>query len=68
MTTKQKLDGLNVWQGIISNSTSPRHEMLISLTPPHYPTPEKPHAQTFVGELLLSAVLVIDTGIAILLP
>lgn len=48
--TKQILDGMNVWPALIANTTSPRHEMLISLTPPHYPTPEKPHASVFIGK------------------
>ncbi|XP_065178011.1 arylsulfatase B-like [Sycon ciliatum] len=49
VTVKQQLDGMNIWPAILSNTTSPRHEILLSLMPARYPTPDKPHARIFPG-------------------
>lgn len=47
--TFQSLDGMDVWEAVISNSSSPRSEVLLTLNPGRGPTAEDPNQKYTLG-------------------
>ena len=45
----QPLDGFNVWSAVTANTTSPRHEVLLTLNPPRGPSSGHPTKKSFPG-------------------